>query len=117
MTPTRHLFEKKARIVFLGKAGITADDIFEEAVDAGALEVDADDGGNIIVDTEPNEVSTLAQKLGEAFGLGVESSSIIYHPKPETAVSLRDEEAQVLENVIAMIEDDPSGPEIHLNIL
>ncbi len=117
MTPTKHFFEKKGRIVFRKKEGITSDDILEEAVEVGALEVEADDEGHIVVDTEPSEVSALAQKLAEAFGLEVESSSIIHDPKPETAVSLGDDDAQVVESVIAMIEDDPNVRDVFVNAM
>lgn len=117
LTPTSYLFEKKGRIVFEKKDGTSADDVLEEAVEAGALEVEIDDEGQIIVDTEPNEVSTVAQKLTGIFGLSIESSSIIHDPKSETAVSLGDEEAQEVEKVIALLEDDPSVQDVYVNAI
>ena len=114
VTPTNYLFEKKGRIVFQKKEGISADDILDEAVEAGALDVDTDDD-QIIVDTHPSEVSAVAQKIVEAFGFSIERSSIVHVPKPETTVSVEDKDAEVVENVINLLEEDPSVQDVYIN--
>jgi transcriptional/translational regulatory protein YebC/TACO1 len=115
VTPTNYLFEKKGRIVFQKKEGISADDILDEAVEAGALDVDTDDDDQIIVDTHPSEVSAVAQKIVKVFGFSIERSSIIHVPKPETTVSVEDKDAEEVENVINLLEEDPSVQDVYIN--
>jgi transcriptional/translational regulatory protein YebC/TACO1 len=115
VTPTSYLFEKKGRIVFQKKEGISADDILDEAVEAGALDVDIDDDDQIIVDTHPSEVSAVAQKIVKAFGFSIERSSIVHVPKPETTVSVEDKDAEEVENVINLLEEDPSVQDVYIN--
>jgi transcriptional/translational regulatory protein YebC/TACO1 len=115
VTPTNYLFEKKGRIVFQKKEGIGADDILDEAVEAGALDVDTDDDDQIIVDTHPSEVSDVAQKIVMAFGFSIERSSIVHVPKPETTVSVENKDAEEVENVINLLEEDPSVQDVYIN--
>jgi transcriptional/translational regulatory protein YebC/TACO1 len=115
VTPTSYLFEKKGRIVFQKRDGTSADDILDEAVEAGALDVDMNDDGQIIIDTHPSEISAVALKLVDAFGLSIEKSSMVHVPKAETTVSVDDEFAQELENVITLIEEDPSVQGVYIN--
>ncbi|KAI4791138.1 YebC-like protein, partial [Aureobasidium sp. EXF-8845] len=44
-TPTGYLFTKKGRIIFANKDGVGVDDVFEPALEAGALDVDEDGEG------------------------------------------------------------------------
>lgn len=115
VTPTSYLFEKKGRIVFQKRDGTSADDILDEAVEAGALDVDMNDDGQIIIDTDPSEISAVALKLVDTCGLSIEKSSMVHVPKAETAVSVDDEFAQELENVITLIEEDPSVQGVYIN--
>lgn len=115
VTPTNYLFEKKGRIVFQKKEGISADDILDEAVEAGALDVDTDDDDQIVVDTHPSEVSDVAQKIVKAFGFSIERSSIVHVPKPETTMSVEDKDAEEVENVINLLEEDPSVQDVYIN--
>ena len=115
VTPTSYLFEKKGRIVFQKKEGTSADDILDEAVEAGALEVDTNDDDQIVIDSSPSELSVVSQKLVEMFGFSIERSSIIHVPKAETAVSVEDKHAEELENVVAVLEEDPSVQDVYIN--
>lgn len=115
VTPTSYLFEKKGRMVFQKKEGTSADDILDEAVEAGALEVDTNDDNQIVVDSSPSELSVVSQKLVEKFGFSIERSSIIHVPKAETAVSIEDKHAEELENVVAVLEEDPSVQDVYIN--
>lgn len=50
LAPTSYMFTKRGRIVLGQDAGSpSAEDILDEAVEAGAEEVDADEDGNIVV--------------------------------------------------------------------
>ena len=115
VTPTNYLFEKKGRVVFQRKEGTSADDILDEAVEAGALDVDTNDDGQIVIDTDPSDLSIVAQKLVDAFGFSIQRSSIIHVSRPETVVSLSDKDAQEVENVINLLEEDPSVQDVYIN--
>ena len=116
ITPTSYLFEKKGRIVFQKREGTSADDILDDAVEAGALDVDMNDDGQIVIDTDPSEVSAVARKLVDAFGFSIQKSSMVHVPKTETAVHVRDEFVPELENVISLIEEEPSVQGVYINI-
>ena len=115
LTPTGFLFEKKGRIILEKKDGVGPDEVLEEAIEAGALDVSVDDEGQVFVDTEPADLSAVAEKLGQALGVLVESASIIYDPKQESMVSLEGAAANELQTVIGMLEDDPSVQDIYVN--
>jgi len=115
ITPTSYLFEKKGRIVFQKREGTSADDILDDAVEAGALDVDMNDDGQIVIDTDPSEVSAVARKLVDAFGFSIQKSGMVHVPKTETAVHVRDEFVPELENVISLIEEEPSVQGVYIN--
>lgn len=116
VTPTSYLFEKKGRIVFEKVDGIQIQDIFDAAIEAGAKDVDTDEDGRLIVDTEPAQTKSIAQTLAEATGLKVESSEIIWDPNRDTMVELEsDKEAKELNTVVSMIQEDPSVQDVYIN--
>jgi transcriptional/translational regulatory protein YebC/TACO1 len=43
------MFSKRGRVVFESQEGVGADDVFDDAVEAGAEDVDVDKNGDIIV--------------------------------------------------------------------
>lgn len=54
VTPTSYMFTKRGRIVFGREdGGPDAEDLFDEAVEAGAEDVEVDEDGNIVVSPSP----------------------------------------------------------------
>ena len=115
VTPTNYLFEKKGRIIFQKMEGTGADDILDDAVEAGALDVDTTDEDQIVVDTDPSELSVVAQKLVDAFGFSIKRSSIVHVPRAETAVFVEDRDAEEVENVVNLLEEDASVQDVYIN--
>jgi len=115
VTPTAFMFEKKGRIWFERKPEVSVDDILDEAIEAGAMDVE-DDEGQLVVDTDPSETTSLAQTLCDKFGLTLEKSEILYDPKEESMVKLQEEQSIELENVVSLIEDDPGLQNIYMNV-
>ena len=115
VTPTAFMFEKKGRIWFEKKPEVSVDDILDEAIEAGAMDVE-DDEGQLVVDTDPSETTSLAQTLCDKFGLTLEKSEILYDPKEESMVKLQEEQSIELENVVSLIEDDPGLQNIYMNV-
>lgn len=91
-TPTNYLFTRKGQIVFEAKEGTGVDEVFEQAIEVGALDVLEGDEGRIIVFTEPNEVKSAGETISTSLGLDIVSSEIIWDPNEETQVPLEHEE-------------------------
>jgi transcriptional/translational regulatory protein YebC/TACO1 len=115
ITPTSFLFERKGKVVFEKKDGISTDEVLDEAIKAGATDVDIDDIGRLVVETEPSDLFEVTQRLKVSLSLGVESSEIIHDPKEDTMISLEEENMAELEELVAQIEDDPSVQDVYTN--
>lgn len=103
-------------MVFEKKEGVSSDEVLDQAIEAGATDVDTEEDGRIVVETEPTQVSAVSQQLSETLGLNVESADIVYDPKEDTLVSVKDENMAELEGLVALIEDDPSVQDVYTNI-
>jgi len=95
MTPTTYLFEKRGKLIFEPSAKAAGDELLEHAIEAGALDVETDDDGNIIVLTEPSEITSVGEALTKSLGLKVESTEFIWDPKRDSVVDV--ESPKVLE--------------------
>jgi transcriptional/translational regulatory protein YebC/TACO1 len=115
VTPTAFMFEKKGRIWFERKPEVSVDDILDEAIEAGAMDVEEDDG-QLVVDTDPSATSSVAQRLCEKFDLNVERSEILYDPKEDSMVQVQGEQCIELDAVVESIEDDPGLQNIYMNV-
>lgn len=88
VTPTNYLFEKKGRIVFREKEGVGVDEVMEAALEAGALDIEEDEDGQVVVFTETTDTKGTAQTLASSLGLEVESSDIVWVPNEDTKVEV-----------------------------
>ena len=61
-TPTSYLFDKRGRTVFdRDERDLKVDDVLEQAIDAGADDVEADESGNIVVCRTPRDMTWMAR--------------------------------------------------------
>lgn len=88
MTPTSYLFERRGKIVLRTSTKLDNGTIFEQAIGAGALEVEEDDEGTTVLQTKPSETAAVGDALTTALGLQVESTEIIWIPKDNARVEL-----------------------------
>ena len=95
-----HGFERLGLIEYPGSAG-DADKVLEAAIEAGAEDVESDDGHRIWTSVESlHEVAKgLELMLGEA-----EAAKLAW--KPSTEVEVRGEDAQKLANLMEALEED-----------
>ncbi|KAL4779996.1 transcriptional regulator TACO1-like protein [Aspergillus varians] len=115
-TPTAYLFEKKGRIVFEKKDGVSADDCLDQAIEAGAADITSDEEGRIVIFTEPSDTKSVGENLSKLAGLTIEDLEIIWAPNPETMVELKDEaQVQEIEEILALIREEASVRDIYLN--
>ena len=116
MTPTSYLFERKGKITFDKVEGLGVENILDRAIEAGATDVDTDEDGRLVVDAEPSDTISVAQKLSEAAGLKVYTSEIVWDPKLDTLVEIGSEQkAQQLQELVERIQEEPSVQDVYLN--
>ncbi len=95
------MFDRKGQVTYPPEAA-DADAVFEAAIEAGAEDVESDDGGHTIwcEATDLNEVSTaLEAALGEA-----ESTKLVW--KPQTLTEVDETSGATLMKLLAALDDD-----------
>ncbi|KAL9104379.1 MAG: hypothetical protein Q9163_000679 [Psora crenata] len=92
VTPTNHLFDKRGKVVFTNPGYMSEQDIFDQAIEAGAIDITTADDGKIVVITEPEQTTAIAKRLSVSLRLIVESSEIMWVPKEEMMVEVKDGE-------------------------
>jgi transcriptional/translational regulatory protein YebC/TACO1 len=75
-----YLFEKRGRSMFTPRDGVGVDEVFETAVEAGALDVEEGEEGRIVVDTEIEGTQTAEKRIVEEMKLELDSSDTVWHP-------------------------------------
>lgn len=88
VTPTNHLFERKGRVVFENSLNIGETDIFDRAIEAGAIDVEVEEEGDVVVTTKPSQTTAVASALAQSSGFKIKSSDIIWDPKEDMMVDV-----------------------------
>ncbi|KAI1844120.1 hypothetical protein JX265_013775 [Neoarthrinium moseri] len=117
VTPTTFLFTRLGRTSLRPKAaeGQDFDDMFMQAVEAGAEDVEQDDDGNVVVWTQPAATHQTAQALSVALDAEIVTSDIIWKPTADT-VKLDDEAAAAqLGDFLAAVRDNDDVQAIYAN--
>ena len=113
LSPIGYMFNKRGRITFEpDERGRTADDVLDEALEAGAEDIETTNDGNIVVSrplslstslsslqtetcvadgtwqvyTEPSRTASVATELTTSLGLKLHSSEILWFPASDTMV-------------------------------
>lgn len=87
LSPIGYMFNKRGRITFEpDERGRTADDVLDEALEAGAEDIETTNDGNIVVYTEPSRTASVATELTTSLGLKLHSSEILWFPASDTMV-------------------------------
>ncbi|HEY6609106.1 MAG TPA: YebC/PmpR family DNA-binding transcriptional regulator [Candidatus Limnocylindria bacterium] len=87
LAPVAWQFEQRG-LIELGLNGRDPDEMTLAAIDAGAADVGAPDGGSILVTTEPAALEAVRRSLSEA---GYEAESAELSMEPTTTVDISDE--------------------------
>ena len=116
-TPTSYLFQKKGRIAFeKSENGLGTDEILDDAIEAGAEDVETDEDGGIIVWTEPNMVYSAAESLSKSHGLKIASTDIIWDPNQDTQVEIPEENLESLSAFLDELQDNPTIQGVYANV-
>jgi transcriptional/translational regulatory protein YebC/TACO1 len=103
VTPTSYLFKKKGCVVFeKDEKKLGVDDVMDEAIEAGAEDLELDDDGNIVVWTDPSMTTATAESLTKAFDIKVANSDIIWDANEDTKVPL--ETGDMVQKLVAFID-------------
>ncbi|GKT87891.1 DUF28 domain-containing protein [Colletotrichum tofieldiae] len=102
-------FTRLGRVVFEAReGGPGVDDIMDDAIEAGAEDLEADEEGNLVVWTQPNMTNAVASGVGPKFGLKLLSSDIIWSANEDTKVKLDEGlEASTLGELLAALQEFP----------
>lgn len=92
-TPTGYLFTKKGKIVIESKDGVGSDEVLEPALEAGAIDVDQDEDGRVIVFAEPGDTKAVGDAISKALDLQIATSDILWEANEDTKVELPNETA------------------------
>ncbi|MBX7255025.1 MAG: YebC/PmpR family DNA-binding transcriptional regulator [Candidatus Hydrogenedentes bacterium] len=103
-------FERKG-IITVGKTGLTDDDIFEKAVEAGADDVDTD-GDMYEISTEASSLHTVAEAL-EKMGLKAEEATLTMVPK--TTVKVEGKDVGAVLRLMEALEDHDDVQNVYAN--
>ena len=88
VTPTSHMFERKGRIVLENPENTAETEVFDRAIEAGAIDVETVEDGGIIVSTESSETTAIADALRHTTNLKVRNLDIIWDPKEDMMVDI-----------------------------
>jgi len=118
VTPTAYLFKRRGRVQFeKDERGLGVDEALDDAIEAGAEDVEVDDDGNLVVWTEPTGTTAAARSLAESLKLKVESSDIVWDANEDTLVPIDSEETLIaLKDLVTALQEDPNVQGIYANV-
>ncbi|KAF4626538.1 hypothetical protein G7Y89_g11617 [Cudoniella acicularis] len=116
--PTTYLFQKKGRVVFeKDERNLGVDEVLEDAIEAGAEDVEVDEDGAIVLWTEPSKTTSAGEALQKSLGLKVQTSDIIWDPNEDTKVPLDDAEVvQELTEFLDLVRENQNVQGVYANV-
>ena len=84
VTPTNHMFDRVGKILLQGNEDTKEEDIFDYAIEAGAVDVETAPDQTFIVYTSPQQTASSAETLTQLTELQVLSAEIVWSPKDES---------------------------------
>ncbi|WYZ40232.1 hypothetical protein EsH8_IV_000573 [Colletotrichum jinshuiense] len=110
-------FTRLGRVVFEAKdGGPGIDDIMDDAIEAGAEDLEADEEGNLVVWTQPNMTNAVANGVGPKFELNLLSSEIVWTANEDTKVKIdAGLEATTLGDLLTALQEFPEVQAVYAN--
>lgn len=116
VTPTAFLFDRIGRTWFVAKDEVGADEVMDDAIEAGATDITMEEG-KIVIDTDPTEVVSISKRLAEQLQLQIERTEIMFIPREESMVTLDDVQGAEVQTVLNLLDEEPSLQGLYVNIL
>lgn len=117
-SPCSFLFRRCGRIILKGAPVTTLDQVLEQGLEAGALDVEEGRDEEFVVETEPSDTSRVAEAISKALDMQILSSEVIWVSNEETLVHVPDAERS--SNLIKLVEDlhenEPGIRDVYMNL-
>lgn len=113
-SPTAYLFERRGRLIY-NESGDRFDDIMVAALEADALDVQAEEEAVVVVDTEASKLSQVEEAIAKALSLRANSSETIWAPNADTLVTEADN-VKTLEKLHEALSDYPGIQGVYSNL-
>ncbi|KAL8297269.1 hypothetical protein RB597_006378 [Gaeumannomyces tritici] len=116
VTPAKFFFSRAGRAVFARHDSLGPDQLMDDAIEAGAEDLESDEEGNIVVWTQPTQVTQLVKDLAPKFGLETLSSEIIWSPVEDTMATVdSSDEAKRLAELLSALREHSEVQSIYSN--
>ncbi|KAH6636414.1 transcriptional regulator TACO1-like protein [Chaetomium tenue] len=115
---SKFFFSRLGRVVFeKGENGQDVDQIMDDAIEAGAEDLENDADGNIIVWTQPSATMQVCKTVGSKFGLKILSSDIIWTANDDTKAKLdASEELKSFTDLLEALREYPEVQAVYSNV-
>lgn len=115
---SKFFFTRVGRVVFeKSETGVGVDDIMDDAIEAGAEDLENDVDGNIVISTEPSKTTHVAKTIGDKFKLKISSCGITWSPNEDTKAKLdSSEDLLLLAELLEDLREYPDVRSIYSNI-
>lgn len=111
-----YMFEKKGRVILQNKEGVSADEVLEPAIEAGAEDVQELDDGRVVLFTDPTTTKSIGETVATAMEMEISESEIIYVAKEDTMVPLDDVEVtEKLSSFVDRVQERSEIQGLYLN--
>lgn len=116
--PSKFFFSRSGRVVFeKGESGLDVDQIMDDAIEAGAEDLENDADGNIVVWTQPTGTMQVCKDVGSKFGLKILSSDIIWTANEDTKAKLdASEELVIFAELLEALKEYPDVQAVYSNV-
>lgn len=117
-TATEFFFSRIGRVVFERHESLGVDDIMDEAIEAGAEDLEADEEGNIIVSCQPAQTTQIAQSVSKKFNLKILDSEITWSANEDTKSKVDQvEDVTKLSEFVDALAEVPEVQAIYCNAI
>lgn len=115
ISPTKHLFERRGRLIVSKPKALGSGALFDIAVEAGATDVELGNEESPVLYTEPEAISEVSARLSDSeHSLQVESAEMVWHPLEDTMTD--DPGGNVLSNLLYQFHEVLGVQEVFLNV-
>lgn len=115
-TATEFFFSRIGRVVFERHETLGVDEILDEAIEAGAEDVEADEEGNLVLVCQPTQTTQIAQAIEKKFDLKILSSDITWSVNEETRSTVdKSADVQQLSDFVGALSELPEVQAIYCN--
>ncbi len=115
---SKFFFSRLGRVVFeKGESGLDVDQIMDDAIEAGAEDLEDDVDGNIVVWTQPTGTMQVCKAVGDKFGLKILSSDIIWTANEDTKAKLDASDEQIsFTELLEALNEHPEIQAVYSNV-